>query len=306
VPRIGSFTASSYYAAVPVTVGPATIVSEDGVAASGLSTKSISVGQLVSVSGQATQDSTTNLLTSLDATGQAAGAQQGQVRMHPTPLWGTLNSAASGSLSLNVLALGNFAPGALTFTGTGTTSANDAIPASYAVNTPGIDASATPAGTLLEAVGVVTPFGSAPPDFTASAVTPGTSTPQTLVVEWENGGAASPFSIASSAGLVVDLSNANLSSTVRYIATGPTRTDLTTLAASPTIGFASGTTLTLAVGPQVVSGVSTIAVFNDPPDFATALSSALNGTNHVYRLVCVGQYSSATNTFTATQVAVNL
>jgi hypothetical protein len=126
------------------------------------------------------------------------------------------------------------------------------------------------------------------------------------VVEWENGGAASPFSIASSAGLVVDLSNANLSSTVRYIATGPTRTDLTTLAASPTIGFASGTTLTLAVGPQVVSGVSTIAVFNDPPDFATALSSALNGTNHVYRLVCVGQYSSATNTFTATQVAVNL
>ncbi len=299
-------TVRAYYADIPVTVGPATIVSEDGVAASGLSTQSISVGQLITVSGLGSVDSSSFLLTSIDATGQAAGAPQAQVRLRPTPLWGTLTSAASGSLSLDVLSLGDFAPGAFTFTGTGATSANDAVPTSYAVNTPGIDESATPAGTLLEAVGVVTPFGSAPPDFTASVVTSGTSIPQTLVVEWENGGAASPFSGASSAGLTVDLSNANLSSTVRYIVTGPTKTDLTTLPASPTIAFATGSTLTLAVGPQIVNSVSTIEVFNSASGFATALSSALNGTNLVYRLVCVGQYSSATNTFTATQIAVNL
>jgi hypothetical protein len=301
VPRIGALTVRAYYPDIPVTVGPATIVSEDGVAASGVSTQSISVGQLITVSGLGTIDSTSLLLTSIDATGQAAGAAQSQVRLRPTPVWGTLNSAAAGSLSLNVLSLGNFAPGVFTFTGTGATSANDAVPASYAVSTPGIDESATPAGTLLEAVGVVTPFGSAPPDFSASAVTAGASIPQTLVVEWENGGAASPFSSASSAGLVVDLSNANLSSTVRYIASGPTRTDLTTLPASPTIAFATGGTLTLAVG-----GVTAIQVFNDPSRFATQLSSSLNGTNLVYRLACVGQYSSTTNTFTATQVAVNL
>ena len=222
------------------------------------------------------------------------------MRLQPTPVWGTLNSGASGSMSLDVLSLGDFAPSALTFTGTGTTSANDAVATSYAVDTPGIDESATPATTLLEAVGFVTPFGSAPPDFIASAVTAGTATPQTLVVEW-NGGAASPFSSASSAGLVVDLSNANLSSTVRYIATGPTTTDLTTLPASPTIAFAAGGALTLAVGNNLG-----IDVFNDPSGFATQLSTSLNGTNLVYRLVCVGQYSSATNTFTATQVAVNL
>lgn len=297
-----------YFASVPVTVSPGTMVSEDGVAASGLSTRSISVGQLITVAGQATTApycALSGVTLSLDATGQAAGAPMGQVRLQPTPLWGTLNSAASGSMSLDVLSLGNFAPGAFTFTGTGTTSANDALPASYAVNTPGIDESATPAGTLLQAVGVVTPFGSAPPDFTASAVTPGSSTPQTLVVEWPNG-AASPFSSASSAGLVVDLSNANLSSTVRYIATGPTRTDLTTLAASPTIAFASGTTLRLAVGPTLINGTSTIQAFNSTAGFASALSSALNGTNLVYRLACVGQYDAASNTFTATQLAVNL
>jgi hypothetical protein len=294
-----------YYADIPVTVGPGTIVSEDGVAGSGLSTQSISVGQVITVSGQGALNSV-YLLSSLDATGTVAGAPPGTVRLQPTPAWGTLNSAIAGSMSLNVLSIGGFAPGALTFTGTGTSSANDAVAASYAVKTPGIDESATVAGTLLEAYGIVTPFGSAPPDFTASSVTSGAATAQTLVVEWENGGAASPFSSASSAGLVVDLSNANLSSTIRYIATGPTRTDLRTLPASPTIVFASGTTLTLAVGPVSVNSVSTLQVFNSASGFATALSSALNGTNLVSRLACVGQYDPATNTFTATQVVVNL
>jgi hypothetical protein len=300
VPRIGEGVLQIYYPDLPVTVGPATLVSEDGVAASGLSTQSISVGQLVTVSGQGSISSSF-LVTSLDATGQIANVPPGQVRLQATPLWGTLNSGASGSMSLNVLSLGNFAPGALTFAGTGSTSANDAVATSYAVDTPGIDESATPAGTLLQAVGLVTPFASAPPDFTAGAVTAGTSIPQTLVVDWGTSGTASPFSSAGSAGLVVDLSNANLSSTVRYIATGPTRTDLTTLPASPTIAFATGSTLTLAVG-----NTTAIQVYNDPGRFATQLASSLNGTNVVYHLVCVGQYSSATNTFTATQVAVNL
>jgi len=303
VSRVGT---SGYFADMPVTVGSSTVVTEDGVAASGLSTQSISVGQVITVSGQASLDATTYLPTSLDATGTAAGVPPGTVRLQPTPVWGTLNSAVAGSMSLNLLSIGDFEPSALTFTGTGTASANDAVPASYAVNTPGIDESATAVGTLLQTYGVVTPFGSAPPDFTASSVTSGTSTPQTLVVEWENGGAASPFSMASSSGLMVDLTNANLSSTIRYIATGPTQTDVTTLPASPTIAFASGTTLTLAVGPVLVNSVPTIEVFNSASGFATALTSALNGTNLVYRLVCVGQYSSATNTFTATQVVVNL
>ncbi|HXY95705.1 MAG TPA: DUF4382 domain-containing protein [Steroidobacteraceae bacterium] len=293
-----------YYADVPVTVGSSTIITEDGVAAGGLSTQSISVGQVVTLSGQSGTDAAGNL--ALDATGTASGAPPGTVRLQPTPVWGTLNSAVPGSLSLDVLSIGDFEPIALTFTGTGTSSANDAVPTSYAVNTPGIDESATAAGTLLQAYGFVTPYGSAPPDFTATSVTAGTAVPQTLVVEWENGGAASPFVSASSAGLVVDLTNANLSSTIEYIATGPTQTLLTALPASPTIAFAAGTTLTLAVGPVVVNSVDTIQVFNSASGFATALASALNGTNLVYRLVCVGQYSSDTNTFTATQVVVNL
>ena len=296
---LSRFGTPAVFPDVPVNVSSSTIVTEDGVAASGLGTQSISVGQLITVSGQGTADSNKNLV--LDATGTAAGVPPGMIRLQPTTVWGTLDSAVPGSMALNVLSIGDYEASAFNFAGTGTASANDAAAASYAVNTGALDESATPAGTLLQTVGMVTPFGTAPPDFTASSVTLGTAATQTLVIEWENGGAASPFSSASSAGLVVDLTNANLSPTIRYIATGPTRTDITTLPASPNIVFASGTPLTLAVG-----SATAIKVFNSPGGFATGLSSALNGTNLAYRLVCVGQYSSATNTFTATQVAVNL
>ena len=287
--RVGS---AGYLADVPMTVSSATLVTEDGVAAGGLTPQAISVGQVLNVAGQGVADTNGNL--TMDAT-------QGAIRLQPTPVWATVNSAAPGSMSLNVLSLGAFEPAALNFTGTGTSAANDATAANYLVNTGTLDESATPAGTLVQTFGVVTPFGSAPPDFSATSVTAGSNTPQTLVVEWVSGGAASPFTSASSAGLVVNLASANLSATNRYITTGPQRVDITTLAASPTIAFAAGVPLTLAIGNDVG-----VAVFNSAASFATELATTLNGVNLVYRLVCVGQYSSATNTFTASQVAVNL
>lgn len=297
---------SLFYPSLPVTIGANTIVSEDGVAANGLTTRSISVGQRITVSGEGTTDTTTNNLTTVDASqGCGSAGVACQVRLQPTPVWGHLNSAVAGSMALTVLSLDDYQPGVFTFVGTGTDAANDAVATSYAVNTGALDESAVSAGTLVQASGIVAPFGSAPPDFTAGSVALGAATPQVLVVEWENGGAASPFSQANSAGLIVDLSNANLSTTIRYIATGPARTDLTTLAASPTIAFASGAALTLAIGTGA-STTKSINVYETASAFATQLATTLNGTNLVYRLVCVGQYSNATNTFTATQVIVNL
>src|SRR5213082_30637 len=106
------------------------------------------------------------------------------------------------------------------FAGTGT-AGQDANPSAYALNTGSLDESATPAGTLLQVDGIVNAFGSAPPDFTATAITAGTATEQRLVVEWTNAaGATAPFTSASSSGLVVDLSNAALG-TIHEIRTGP-------------------------------------------------------------------------------------
>src|SRR5262249_46253585 len=76
VTRIGS---PGVFPNVAVTVGPSTLVTEDGVAASGLGTHSISVGQLITVSGQGTADANNNLV--LDATGTAAGVPPGTVRL---------------------------------------------------------------------------------------------------------------------------------------------------------------------------------------------------------------------------------
>jgi hypothetical protein len=287
---------------LPVTLSSATIVSEDGVVASGLTTQSISVGQVINVSGQATLNATTGVPTALDATGDLAGYPPGEVRLQPTELWGSFISATPGRMSLSLLTLGGFGSAAFNFTGTGTDSANDALFSAYVVDTGAVNESGAAADTLFEAQGIVTPFGSAPPNLTATAVT--APAPQELVVQWGSGatgGATAPFSSASSSGLVVNLANTQIDPAVRYLATGPQKTDLTSLAKSPPIVFATGTTLTLAIDNN-----ATISIYNSASAFATELASTLNGTNAVYRLVAVGQYDGATNTFTATQVAVNL
>lgn len=281
-----------YVNEVPITIGSATTVTEDGVAASGLTTKSVSVGQVINISGQGSLNSSNDLI--MDAT-------QGAIRLQPTPVWGTLNSAAAGSMSLDVLSLGAFEPGVFNFAGTGTSAANDALASSYAVDTGALNESAVAPGTLLQTSGLVTPLGAGPPDFTAASVTLASATPQTLVVEWNQGGTAAPFTSASSSGIVVDLANPKVVSTLNYIATGPTRTALTSLPASPTIVFAPSGLLTLSVGNDAA-----MDVFNTAAGFASQLTTTFNGSNYIYRLVCVGQYSSATNTFTANYVIVNL
>jgi hypothetical protein len=276
------------------------VVSEDGVAASGLTPLSVSVGQQLDVSGQSSFDTSGNF-TTMDATA-------GQVRLASTRIWGTLNSATAGSASLDVLSLGNFAPAGFNFAGTGTTAGQNANPSAYAVNTGSLNESATAAATLLQVDGMVNAFGSAPPDFTATAITAGTATEQRLVVEWINGGATAPFLSDSSAGLVVALNNANLG-TIHEIRTGPAALDLKTLSSFPasplitTVG-ADQSRLQLAIGSASLS--TGVSVFNSISGFAAALSATFNGTNKIYRLVAVGQYNVGTNTFVASRISVAL
>ncbi len=284
---------NTFFTDATVTIGSATVVSQDGVAASGLGLASISAGQQLDVSGQCSVDSSGNL--SMDATA-------GHVRLAPTRIWGTLNSATPASANLDVLTLGNFAAAAFNFAGTGTPVAD---PAAYLINTGTLDESAVAAGTLLQVDGIVSPFGAAPPDLTATAISPGSATEQRLVVEWVNGGATAPFSSASASGLVVDLGNANLG-TIHEIRTGPATLDLKTLATSPlitTTGADQGN-LRLAIGSTTLS--TGISVFNSASGFGSAVSSAFTGTNKIYRLVALGQFNVAANTFVASRISVAL
>jgi hypothetical protein len=289
-----------------ITLGSGTTVIADGSTAGGLTESAVSVGQQVTIFGQSTIS--TSLALTMDAT-------TGFVRLQPTRLWATLNSAVPGSATLNMLTLQNYEPAAFSFSGTGAAAAQDASPTAYVVNTGATDESGTAAGTLLRVDGLVTAFGAAPPDFTSTAITPGTSTEQELVVTWTDTGSGTvkPFTSSSAAGLVVNLSNANLTTT-HYIRTGPTTVDLSTLPASPLITTVNvpAASLLLGIGAPLAGATAgtdiTVTQTNSAASLATAITTAFTGStpSPIYSLVAVGQYDSATNTFNASKISINL
>jgi DNA-binding transcriptional regulator YdaS (Cro superfamily) len=279
--------AEPYFPTATVTLGPSTVVSEDGVAASDLGIQSISVGQRVSVTG-AVSGSTTGTTLTLSAT-------HGQVRIQPTTIWGTLLSGSSASATLDLQQIGLEPLSTFNFSGTGVTGSEDASPANYLIDTGTTDESGTASGTLLQATGFMSPFGSAPPDFTASSIAPASAGPTDLIVQWK-GGTTAPFSSSGSSGLVVNLGNSSIESAI--METGPQTVQLASLAASPTIAFgcASGSNCGNAEF-GVGNGTNGISTFDSTSSFLSALSSTLDGSTGVATLVAIGTYDSANNTF---------
>jgi hypothetical protein len=287
------------YPYAQVTVGPTTVVSEDGVAKAGLSIDDVSVGSQINVSGEA-GISTTNELY-LDASGA-------QVRLASSQLWGGLHSATAGSAELKLLSLNNWPPAGFDFAGAGA-AGTPVDPDAYQVDTGTFDLSGVGPGGLVEVDGMVAPFGAAPPNFIATSVaTPGSSQEQQLVLQWVDGGAIGPFSSVTSAGLVVKLDNGDLGD-LHYIRTGPSAIDLKSLPASPlitTTGAPSGQ-LVLAIGNDTLT--SGVSVFNSLPAFIARVLATFPGsntTNRIIQLVAYGQYNSSTNTFVATRIYVAL
>jgi hypothetical protein len=281
---------TAFFPTSTVTISPQTLVLGDGKAAGLFNIGDISVGQQVHIYGQGLISSTGTDL-SMDAT-------QGLVRIQPTTIWGTLNSATSTQASLNLLTIGGFTPAAFDFSGTGASAAADANPLDYQVNTGSTNLSAAPASPLpLQATGFVTPFGSAPPAFTAATVTQSSAVPQHLVVSWGTP-LKKPFTTLSDTTMVLDVTDATLT-----VYTGP---QPQTLVASPTITYANQPALRLGTGVVATTDLAT-TVFSTaiPADFVAALNATINGTNTSWRLEAVGTYDSATNTFVATAINVN-
>lgn len=298
----------TYYPTATVTVGSSTQVMEDGtVPASGtnFSTQSISVGSQIDALGLGSTSSAGAL--TLDAT-------SGLVRLQSTPIWGTLNSGTASSGTLSLLSMGtvDFPAGSFNFAGTGTSSANDASAASYEVDTTALggsgtagDLSATTAGTLLRVDGFPTSFGAAPPDFEAAAVTPASSQPTAnLIVEWGNGGTTTPFTSQDNTSLALNLTGAALAE----VAVGPQCAESGATACAPPTSLTGTPAITISGGNQFAIGNATngIAMFSTSSAFETSLADNLNGSTKVYRVVAIGSYDSATNTFTATRVDVAL
>jgi len=290
-----TFGTTTYLGSATVNVGAATIVSRDGVADANLSPQSISVGQMIDVAGVTTYGSTGYV--TLDATA-------GQVRLTNTRAWGRITASGSTAVTLNLLQLGPFAPSGYNFAGTAT-GGGAVDPSGYLADTGSTNTTAYPLNTLLALDGVVAPFGAAPPDFFATNVTPGSQAEQLLVVEWVNGGSATPFDTINDNEIVVNLSNPNLGG-AHLIYTGPDELDLKDLPSSPPITtVGAGGPLLLTVGGVSASGVSE---YESAAPFTTKLSNTFSTgtTNRAYKLVAVGHYNPTNNTFVATRINVAL
>ena len=310
---------------LPITVSNSTIVSIDGNASVTPNLSSVSVGQVATVLGLATERDPNNLdntPTAFDATGtQVAGAQ---IRLQNTSLYGIQNSATANSLTMNLLSIDRSEPTFVVFGGTG--SSVDADPANYVVATT-TDQSATPAGTVVKVDGLANTFGQGPPYFNASAVN--NAVQQQLVIEWNasggtKNGSLNPFLLVNATGIVVNLADGNLKASngslgSAFVRTGPVPYP-SALQQPPyyynLIGAnapASGQLTILyntndAQHPPVFSvGSVSVGGYMDTVGqaYAADVDIVSNGALPIEKLVAYGQYDPTTGNFTATNITIN-
>jgi hypothetical protein len=310
----GGTIGTSIYSNTDATVvlGPSTIVTADDTTLTNLNYNSVAVGQHIVVRGIYSAPSTG--VVDLDATGNTA-TNTGSVRLISTHLWGSLVSSGAGALSLNLQTINDWPVSDFSFAGNGTSAAANPVAAAFTVNTGTLTIPDTTIADPLWIDGLVAPFGSAPPDFNATAISSEASVPASLQVQWSGTGTPTPFSVLGAAGLSINLTNASLASAV--IRVGPESIALASLPASPAFtvvpqtGIASAAGLPPLFTPRFSYGDPTavapagIHVFSAFGTFATDLTTALAATGAL-QLAANGTYNRATNTFSASSVDVVL
>jgi hypothetical protein len=278
-------------------LGPNTTVTVDN-STSILNSAAVSVGQYISARGLLQQ--LTGIVT-LDATGNQSD-DTGSVRILNSQAFGSLVSSANGSLVMNVQNINGWPASVFDFTGNGASATPTA--AAFAVNTGTLALPITSAGVPVAAGdplwvnGIMSAFGSAPPDFNATAVNseasvqvaggagttpaPGNSaapgnlvcglgsqvcTPASLQIIWPSG-TTTPFTGFSNDGFSIDLSNAQLQSA--QILIGGETLALTSLPANPQI-VPTTSPITSTFSPQyTVGNPTTSSIF---PTSTTGIST---------------------------------
>jgi hypothetical protein len=293
-------------------LGPATLVTADGVATLGpLDYNSVAVGQHVIARGLYSVNAAG--ISVVDATG-ATQTNTGSVRLISTQVFGSLTSSVTGSAVMNLQAINNFPASVYNFAGNGATSATDSNPANYVVNTGALAVPAAP-GDPLWIDGYTSPFGSAPPDFLAQAANGESAVPAVMEVTWTAPGTAAPFATLTDSGLTIDLTNAAFAS--GQIRVGAENIDITTLGASPQVvplvpppaaaGLPPALLPMYSLGPGATSEATTIVPingFNAFPAFVTKMEATLAVPTSATKFVASGLFNRSTNTFTASRISV--
>jgi hypothetical protein len=280
-----------------VNVGTNTAVAEEGQMGT-FTAANISVGQHIDAFGMAAQAA--NGALTLDATA-------GQVQLDLTPLWGTVIAATTGSLTLNLQSLDGIPPSAFTFAGTGTNTAADAVATAYVLNTGTLSQTGLTANAPARAIGFVTPFGKAPPDFTAQSLENFAQVTAALGVSWGPAGSATAFTGLTATSTSLQLNLANVGN-LHFVQIGPELVDVAKLTLAPSIvPDTASTDVVFAIGH---AGKLKTENFNTFAAFITQLSTELSTTTTtaptVDIVVAEGQYDSGTDVLTAQRLAVLL
>ena len=270
-------------------VGPDTKVIRDGDMGNALGAEAISIGQRVRAFGTATDNG--NQVT-LDA-------QQGRVRLEITRLLGTVQSTSPGNLALDLDSIDGRRVSIFDFTGTGSAPDTNADPTHYEITTGNLDLSRLTAGSPARVFGFVTPFGSAPPDFTGRTLVDFQDVPALLGIGWGLTGAAAPFLSIDAQSIVIDNANANLGLR-HFIAIGPGLIDIETLPTAPIIKPVDGN------GLYAIGQPRRIEVFSDFAEFTARLSEKLAAGSKALAMNASGSFDAASSTLTARHVNVVL
>lgn len=279
---------------VAITVGANTKVHEEGDPTGTFAINDISVGQRALVLGT---------ITNPDAATLAMDATNGLVRLEYTRVDAVFlgpDGAGTGML-VNVQSFEG-RPVYNTITGQSTNIFNftgtNSNPADYDIDLNGLSDSSFTVNDPVVSYGFVTPFGSAPPDFSAISVADFSTANAYLSAYWGTAGNSAAFSsIDPINGIVLNLSSGPVFDQLRR---GGVETDLTALPTSPTIlGNPAG-------GGFAIRQGGTVTVHVTFAGFVSDLTGRLNAGATVVGFYGKGGYNSTTNTYTANKLDVAL
>jgi Domain of unknown function (DUF4382) len=292
---LGQFGQLSFSRQLAVTVAATTTVTEDGQAGP-FTAQDISVGQHLQVFGTLGQDTSGN--PTLDAT-------NGSARLMVTPLWGDFSSTTGGVVTVALKTLDGLWPAFFDFTGTGTSSANDAVASAYTVGVPAaLQIPAASAGTAIRFYGFVTPFGAAPPDFGALSLVNYTDTNAEFVAFWPRPGLTAPFVAPLSATNVVISQSTLQSAAFEVVQIGPERFDPSTVSAGITlVPNAAASSMQFAIAHWKSFTFDSYSSFSD---LIAAVSTDLNGTTALVGIASTGPYDTGTGVLSVNKLIVAL
>jgi len=207
-----------------------------------------------------------------------------------------VKTVVSGTLTMQLRAIDRLGIAMFDFTGTGATTATDADPNNYEVQTGTLSLANLNPGDAANVIGFVTPFGSAPPDFVGETVVDHLNLPTTLGIGWGAAGTTAPFVSMSATGLVIDITNKSIGQR-HFIQTGMQRLDILTLASGPTIAPAADR------GMYGVWEPGHVELFEHFADFETKLAARLAAGDAITSLTALGAYDAGSNVLTANGVS---